>query len=298
MNNKFEEFYKNIYPKLRNYEILRYFLLVLLIIIECALAAGILYLFLEGHLTIERGSDIKKIFVAVLIGFGIHWYFKKTFEIKVKENIIEDFAQNFENYDWEYWQIGKSLLDEKTLKSTGILPQFNESYSDDNFQGSYKGIPIIISEQELKYGVGIYKTKVFNGLVIEYLFEKIKFPAEIIVRDSGVLPPKNLQKITLEDPEFNKMFNVYSNDQIESRYILTTSFMEKLKTLKTLFNTKHVSASFIGHRLYIAADVGQDSFNIASLFKPVNNKKDFEIMYNQFEFILKIADLLKLTDRV
>lgn len=218
--------------------------------------------------------------------------------MRVKKKIIEEFCDCFENYDWQEWMIGESYLDEETLRETKILPKFTQRYSDDNFLGLYKGIPVVITEQRLDSGgSGIYAARTFEGLVIGYAFEEA-FPAEIIVRDGKFLPPKNLEKVTLEDVEFNKMFNVYSNDQVESRFILTTSFMEKLKTLKTLFNAKHVSASFIEGKLYIAADIGKDSFNIANLFKPVNNKKDFEIMYNQFEFILKIADLLKLTDRI
>lgn len=297
-NLNFKNFYKKVESRLKKYEILRICLLCLVILVECALAALILYLFLEGHLDFQRGSHIKVIFFAVIFGFGIHWFLKKTFEVKVKENIIEDFATSFENYDWEYWQLGDSLLDEKTLKSTKILPQFNESYSDDNFQGTYKGIPVIISEQELKNGVGMYKTKVFNGLVIEYTFEERTFPAEIIVRDSGVLPPKGLQKVALEDAEFDKMFTVYSNDQIESRFVLTTGFMEKIKALKILFDAKNISLSFNCQKLYIAVDIGCDSFNIARLYKSTDDKELLEKMYNQFDFILKIADLLRLTKNI
>ena len=39
-------------------------------------------------------------------------------------------------------------------------------------------------------------------------------------------------KRKLEDIYFNKQFNVYSDDEVETRYLLTTAFMERLSNLK------------------------------------------------------------------
>lgn len=225
--------------------------------------------------------------------------YKKHFEIKIKEKIIEDFMECFSDFDWECWTLNDSQIDTKTLKSIKILPNFKDSYSDDNFVGTYKGIPVKISEQTLKVGQGIYKTNVFNGIVIEYDFkDRLLFPAEIIVKDSGFIAPKGYEKVILEDAEFNRMFNVYSNNQIECRYILTVGFMEKLKALKILFDAKSIALSFFKNHLYIAVDIGRDSFNIAKLNRRTDDKKLFEKMYNQFDFILKISDLLQLTRKI
>ncbi len=295
----FEDFYNTIEPTLKKYEFLRAGLLALVIFIELSLFFGILYLFTENILTFQRTQHCKILFMIVLFGCFIHWYIKKEFEIKIKEKILLNFIECFSDFEWDYWILGYSQIDEKILKSILILPQFNENYSDDNFVGTYKGIPIKISEQTLKSGLGIYKTNVFDGIVIEYFFKnRQKFPTEIIIKDNGLFAPKGYEKVLLEDTEFNKMFNVYSNNQVECRFILTTGFMEKIKALKILFNAKNIALSFIGRRLFIAIDIGKDSFNIAKLYKRTNNKKLIEKMYNQFNFILKIADLLQFTNKI
>lgn len=295
----FEDFYNTIEPTLKKYEFLRAGLLTLVIFIELSLFFGILYLFTENILTFQRTQHCKILFMIVLFGCFIHWYIKKEFEIKIKEKILLNFIECFSDFEWDYWILGYSQIDEKILKSILILPQFNENYSDDNFVGTYKGIPIKISEQTLKSGLGIYKTNVFDGIVIEYFFKnRQKFPTEIIIKDNGLFAPKGYEKVLLEDTEFNKMFNVYSNNQVECRFILTTGFMEKIKALKILFNAKNIALSFIGRRLFIAIDIGKDSFNIAKLYKRTNNKKLIEKMYNQFNFILKIADLLQFTNKI
>ena len=295
----FENFYNTIEPTLKKYEFLRVGLLALVIFIELSLFFGILYLFTENILTFQRTQHCKILFMIVLFGCFIHWYIKKEFEIKIKEKILLNFIECFSDFEWDYWILGYSQIDEKILKSILILPKFNDNYSDDNFVGTYKGIPIKISEQTLKSGLGIYKTNVFDGIVIEYFFKnRQKFPTEIIIKDNGLFAPKGYEKVLLEDTEFNKMFNVYSNNQVECRFILTTGFMEKIKALKILFNAKNIALSFIGRRLFIAIDIGKDSFNIAKLYKRTNDKKLIEKMYNQFNFILKIADLLQFTNKI
>lgn len=295
----FEDFYDNIEPTLKKYELLRVGLLALVIFLELSLLFGILYLFSENILNFQQANHCKILFMIVLFGCFIHWYIKKEFEIKIKEKILLNFIECFSDFEWDYWILGYSQIDEKILKSILILPQFNDNYSDDNFVGTYKGIPIKISEQTLKSGLGIYKTNVFDGIVIEYFFKnRQKFPTEIIIKDNGLFAPKGYEKVLLEDTEFNRMFNVYSNNQVECRFILTTGFMEKIKALKILFNAKNIALSFIGRRLFIAIDIGKDSFNIAKLYKRTNNKKLIEKMYNQFNFILKIADLLQFTNKI
>ncbi len=295
----FEKFYKRIEPNLKSYELIRIGFLMLVLISEIVIAAAIIYWFYESVLTLRSANHIKVIFVMVIIGSFIYSYIKKEFEIKIKKRIIEDFMECFSDFDWECWTLNDSQIDSKTLKSTKILPNFQENYSDDNFVGTYKGISVKISEQTLKVGQGIYKTNVFNGIVIEYDFkDKFLFPAEIIVKDSGLFAPKGYEKVILEDADFNRMFNVYSNNQIECRYILTVGFMEKLKALKILFDAKSIALSFFKNHLYIAVDIGRDSFNIAKLGRRTDDKKLFEKMYNQFDFILKISDLLQLTRKI
>jgi hypothetical protein len=44
----------------------------------------------------------------------------------------------------------------------------------------------------------------------------------------------NLEKVKLESIDFENRFIVYSNDQVEARYILTPSFMERLVKLEKM----------------------------------------------------------------
>lgn len=46
----------------------------------------------------------------------------------------------------------------------------------------------------------------------------------------------NLKKIQLDNPEFNKIYWTYSQDEIETRYILTATFMEKMLSIKNMLS--------------------------------------------------------------
>lgn len=59
---------------------------------------------------------------------------------------------------------------------------------------------------------------------------------------------KNLEQIVLEDSKFNEKYNIFSDDQVESRYLLTPSFMERLKNIQSAFLV--VSANFVFKNKY------------------------------------------------
>ncbi len=57
--------------------------------------------------------------------------------------------------------------------------------------------------------------------------------------------------VKLEDPDFARNFTVYSNDQVEARYILSPALMQRLLDLRRRFDTK-LQASFVGSRVVLA----------------------------------------------
>ena len=53
---------------------------------------------------------------------------------------------------------------------------------------------------------------------------------------------RNNEEVILEDTNFRKLNNVYSTDQIEARYLLTPSFMERIKSIGKIFAQKALSS--------------------------------------------------------
>jgi hypothetical protein len=93
---------------------------------------------------------------------------------------------------------------------------------------------------------------IFRGLFFVADFNK-NFNGYTVVRAGmvGALSGLNRNLVKLEDPRFNKSFTVYSDDQIEARYLLTPKMMERIVGLQNIIGS--FEASFSNSSIYIAA---------------------------------------------
>ena len=102
--------------------------------------------------------------------------------------------------------------------------------------------------------------------------------------------------VRLEDPEFEKIFVVYSSDEVEARYILSTSFMERLVEFRKKMNSS-VQLSFVGNNIYMAIPMKKNLFE-PSLRRTVMNFEDIKEYYKQILFCTSIVDEMNLNTRV
>ena len=113
---------------------------------------------------------------------------------------------------------------------------------------------------------------IFQGLFIVADFNKHFKGRTLVLPDvaenlfgsfiGGMLQSRNFSKdqlVKMDDPAFEKAFVVYGSDQIEARYILTHTMMERLLKLKK--DTKsNIYVSFKGEKIMIAIDYDKDLF--------------------------------------
>lgn len=102
--------------------------------------------------------------------------------------------------------------------------------------------------------------------------------------------------VRLEDPEFEKYFAVYASDQVEARYLLTPSFMERLLKLRRNANTQ-IQCSFVGNHLYIALPRTKELFE-PSVRRTVMRQDDIKAMYEDLLFCTNIVNELDLNTRI
>lgn len=107
---------------------------------------------------------------------------------------------------------------------------------------------------------------------------------------------KKLEETKLEDISFEKRFNVDTDNQIEARYLLTPSFMERLKNLETAFGINKIKCSFFEDRIMFAIPSDKDFFELGSLYVPIE-QKNIEIFYNEIQSIYDMIDHFKLDEK-
>lgn len=223
----------------------------------------------------------------------------KNFENRVKADVIGSFLSFFGDFTWS----PDLKIEKYELEESKLFGGITKIDPDDYFQGTYKGLNIIISEVEIERGTGKQRVDVFGGVLVKLDMNKRVLSHTIVTEDVSwskfskyFLPTafSNMDKTELEDVEFNKMFNVYTEDEVEARYILTTSFMERLKILKETYKADDIRASFKDNSLLIALCVSKDMFVLGDVRKPVRDAGEVQTLFDQFASVLSIVDLLKL----
>ena len=104
-------------------------------------------------------------------------------------------------------------------------------------------------------------------------------------------------EVSLEDVEFCEKYKVYSNNQIEARYILTTAFMQRFKDLKTAFKAKYMRAGFKDGKIVMVLNVEHDLFSMGSILKDTDNKT-FTKLFDEIISVLELTEELKLNQNL
>ena len=123
----------------------------------------------------------------------------------------------------------------------------------------------------------------------------------VVLKDSGWL---NLfkkigwpERVKLEDVSFERQFEVFSDNQIEARYLLTTAFMERMSEVKKAFQGKNIQFSFFNNKLLIAIETNHNMFEVSSLFRRATNRKMIDRAFEQFASVTEIIDILRLNSK-
>lgn len=97
---------------------------------------------------------------------------------------------------------------------------------------------------------------------------------------------------------FEKQFEVYSNNQVEARYLLTTSFMERLLRLSDLLGSNHIQCSFYDDKLLLMVPSSYNRFETSSIYVPATFVGDINTILSEMKLIFEIIDILKLNQRI
>lgn len=293
-NDYLEKLHKDVLPMLTQYDPERKQRMILAILCGavCWVAALLVFFLVDGN----TGNIVGGL---IALG-GFIWYtIKKQFEKKIKRTVMPVLMKAVPDF---YWQLEPPISEDDIIDSK-IFPLAKESTKtyDDAFLGKYRGVEISISECNLNAN----KRNVFSGAIIRIRMNKdfegitvIRPKKEIEVKDVKDLKKLRYNKVELEDIEFNKTYDVYSTDQVEARYLLTTAFMERFKNINMAFDTKVAYCSFYGKYVYIAPYCKKDLFSICSLIKNVDDEKQFVKLFNEFTSILALVDHFKLDKKL
>jgi hypothetical protein len=178
---------------------------------------------------------------------------QKAYRQRFKSRVIRELVAEMEP-GLQY--TGAVGIPESIFDNSGLFNHRSDRYdSEDGFRGHIGETEVMFSEVHAQYKSTSRDSKgntrttyhtFFDGIFMIADFHK-HFRSPVLVlpdvaeRSLGLLGKKlqgfrpfSKQKLVyLEDPEFEKHFVVYGADQVEARYILSTSMLRRILDLKT-----------------------------------------------------------------
>ena len=237
-------------------------------------------------------------FVLIILNGPMYFYRRR-----VKPQIMPVFAGFFGNFRYEYEQ----TLSDAVLQESGLFATYNQNIGDDCFFGVYDDVHMTIAEEKLRT-VHLDEKKqkhaknIFSGVCILLEMNKNFSGKTIVLEDKGIFNPfqrvHGLEHVKLEDSKFEKLFEVYADNQIEARYLLTTAFMERMLQLQGLYEGKSLQFSFQNNQLLIAIRTKQNMFEANSFFRSNINPKRIQRVFEQFYTVFSIIRILKLNQHI
>ncbi len=139
----------------------------------------------------------------------------------------------------------------------------------------------------------------FKGVIIELEMNKYFQGHTFLFEKSAknYFDVSNFEKIDLEDVDFAKRFLVYSDSQIESRYLLTTALIERIKKMSKVYKSNFVRVAFKDSKMIIVISTNRNMFDFANFTGQVSHKR-FVQVFNEIVEIFELIECLKLNEKL
>ena len=191
------------------------------------------------------------------------------------------------------------------MRGLGLVPSWDRASYEDRLNGQRGDAPFEFFEAHLEEkrtttdGKGRTRTTwvtVFRGQCLAVKFPKDFNGVTKVYRDMGAFNwltkfGVKEQRIRLEDPVFEKAFEVYGSDQIEARFLLTPDFMERLLGLERAFQGKQLRCAFAGGEMLLAV-AGKNLLESGSMHRRMDDLGRVREMLLDFAAIFLLIDAM------
>jgi len=246
----------------------------------------------------------------IIISAIIFYFIGKGYKREFKQRIIGRIVR-FLDPGLSYQADG--FIDKHTFKGSKLFNHHIDRYKgEDLVRGRADKTDIAFSELHAEYKTGSGKDThwhtIFKGLFFIADFNKHFRGQTVVLPDTAeklfggfgkMLQSWNVGRadlIKLEDPEFEREFVVYGDDQIEARYILSTSLMQRILDFKRKTGTK-IHLSFTGSKVYVAVPMKKNMFE-PKYFSNISDFSPILDYYRDLTFAVGIVDDLNLNTRI
>lgn len=224
--------------------------------------------------------------------------YRDAYQLELVTAIIRRYNESFE-YDRD------DAVGEVALTDCGLFPRYlngddRHCRGTDRVSGKIGVTPFEFSDLDASIANGKTRTQIFKGVFFVADFNK-NFSGETYVTSrhaffsSGPETPPG-EVVTLEDPEFERLFATHSTSQIEARYILSPALMRRILFFAQQSRTP-IAIAFSGTSMFIAL------YNRSTKLEPVlwqtlQKPGLFFGIWANLEFLCGIVNEMDLNTRI
>lgn len=229
------------------------------------------------------------------IGFAVLHSHLSDLKGQVKNHLMGNICAFL---NWQYSEKGfePPLLD--IYQQNDLLSgRIDRTAFEDQMRGHAHGADFTFCEAKLERKDKDSKGRtqwhtVFRGILLEIDFHRDFAGRTVVLRDAGLFKAKKrkgMKRVGLADPVFEKIFEAYGTDQVEARYLLTPTFMQRLVDLEQSVDGKNARFGFLDGKLYIVVDA-PNQFEAGSMFQSFGDGARTQKILDEVGAIYNVID--------
>lgn len=221
---------------------------------------------------------------------------------KIYKNSIT--LETFKSVFTDVKYIPNSGLPESVIINTKMMDTGDRYHSNDYISAKYKEInfecaDVMIEERYTDIDGDTQYSTIFKGQWFIFDFNK-SFKANIQIceksfsgaKRGGLFSKEVYKKIKMEDIDFNKVFKIYAENELDAFYVLTPNTMQKIKELNNKLQG-NLLFCFINNKIHIGLHNRKDLFE-PNIYKKIDLEKDKEKILKDIKIITEFVDILDL----
>ena len=250
------------------------------------------------------GAGMQFGFFTGLAGFGIGEWVKRPLINRLKGGINGAIAKALE-LDYVV-EVEPGSAFERACQFQ-LLPSYDNALCADGWHGNLGGRAFAMHEAKLTETRGTGKSRrtvtVFEGQVLTIGFNR-QFTSTTVLepnaqrrkffigaeKEQVTIGGVTLERVDMTNPQFEERFTLWSNDQVEARYLVHPEYLERLLAVEQAFAGEDIRALFQDGELLVTLKTG-DLFESGSLDSS-DDRRLLETAIAQFGSLADLATQL------
>jgi hypothetical protein len=175
----------------------------------------------------------------------------------------------------------------------GLVGGSTDKRFTDLIVGAHAGQAFWFSQAKLTAGTGSQERKVFTGQLLQVAYPRRFGGVTVVLRRAhggySFPRPKGMRDVCLEDPKFDRVFQVVGDDQVEARALVTPAFMEHLMALERAYEGERLRCAFTQGALLLAIE-GPSRFYVGDPFSTMVNRARVQAMAADIHRVFALID--------